>query len=102
MKIFTKNQLYKISVSRFTASKSTKFSTTVLLRLQSADWWHSMLYQLLVHKHLCRLFIEQECPSVEGKLPAYFDVVDCCDLGPLTFISELDLDMVVTYLHAKN
>ena len=28
----------------------------------------------------------------------------CCDLAldPMTFISELDLDMVVTYLHAKN
>ena len=28
----------------------------------------------------------------------------CCDLvlDPMTFISELDLDLVVTYLHAKN
>ena len=28
----------------------------------------------------------------------------CCDLDldPMTFTSELDLDMVVTYLHAKN
>ena len=28
----------------------------------------------------------------------------CCDLhlDRMTFISELDLDMVVTYLHAKN
>ena len=28
----------------------------------------------------------------------------CCDLalGPMTLTSELDLDMVVTYLHAKN
>ena len=28
----------------------------------------------------------------------------CCDLAldPVTFTSELDLDMVVTYLHAKN
>ena len=28
----------------------------------------------------------------------------CCDLalGPMTFTSELNLDMVVTYLHAKN
>ena len=28
----------------------------------------------------------------------------CCDLAldPMTFTSELDLDMVVTYLHAKN
>ena len=28
----------------------------------------------------------------------------CCDLAldPITLTSELDLDMVVTYLHAKN
>ena len=28
----------------------------------------------------------------------------CCDLAldPMTFTSELDLDMIVTYLHAKN
>ena len=28
----------------------------------------------------------------------------CCDLAldPVTFTSEFDLDMVVTYLHAKN
>ena len=28
----------------------------------------------------------------------------CCDLAldPMTLISELDLDMAVTYLHAKN
>ena len=28
----------------------------------------------------------------------------CCDLAldPMTLTSELDLDMVVTYLHAKN
>ena len=28
----------------------------------------------------------------------------CCDLalGPMTLTSESDLDMVVTYLHAKN
>ena len=28
----------------------------------------------------------------------------CCDLAldPMAFTSELDLDMVVTYLHAKN
>ena len=28
----------------------------------------------------------------------------CCDLElyPMTFTSELDLDMVVTYVHAKN
>ena len=49
---------------------------------------------------------KQECPSVEGKLPTCFDLVDCCDLDldldPLTFISELDLDMVEIYLHAKN
>ena len=27
----------------------------------------------------------------------------CCDfdLDPMTFISKLDLDMIVTYLHAK-
>ena len=31
-----------------------------------------------------------------------FDLVDCCDLDldPLTFTSELDLDMIVTYLYA--
>ena len=29
---------------------------------------------------------------------------DCCDLvlDPMTFTSEVDLDMVVTYLYAKN
>ena len=38
------------------------------------------------------------------ELPAYFDLADCCDfdLDPLTFISDVDLDMIVTYLHAKN
>ena len=49
---------------------------------------------------------KQECPSVEGKPPACYDLVDCSDLDldldSLTFISELDLDLVVTYLHAKN
>ena len=42
--------------------------------------------------------------SVEGQPPPRFDLVDCCDLDldPLTFISEADLDMIVTYLHAKN
>ena len=32
------------------------------------------------------------------------ETFDCCDLvlDPRTFTSELDLDMVVTYLHAKN
>ena len=39
----------------------------------------------------------QECPSVKGQPPACIDLVDCCDLDPLTFTSELDLDMVVTY-----
>ena len=45
-----------------------------------------------------------EWPSVEGQPPACFDLVDCCDpdLDHMTFTSELDLDMVVTYLHAKN
>ena len=28
----------------------------------------------------------------------YFDF----DLGPMTLVLKLDLDMVVTYLHAKN
>ena len=48
--------------------------------------------------------MKQECLSVEGQLPACFDHVDCSDLDidPLTFISELDLDMIVTYLQAKN
>ena len=42
--------------------------------------------------------------SVEGQLPACFDLVDCCDLelNPLTFTSEVDLDMIMTDLHAKN
>ena len=48
--------------------------------------------------------LKQECPSIEGIPPACFDLVDCCDLDRdhLIFLSELDLDMVVTYLHAKN
>ena len=43
-------------------------------------------------------------PFSRRQPPACFDLVDCCDLDldPLTFTSELDLDMVVTYLHAKN
>ena len=46
---------------------------------------------------------KQECSSVEGQPPARFDLVDCCDLDldPMTFKSELALEMVVTYLHAK-
>ena len=39
------------------------------------------------------------------KLPyQYTHTFGCCDLDldPMTFISELDLDMVVSYLHAKN
>ena len=46
----------------------------------------------------------QERPSVKGRPPACFDLVDCCDLDldPLTFISEADLDMIVTYFHAEN
>ena len=43
----------------------------------------------------------QKCSSVEGQPPACFDLVDCCDLDPLTFISEADLEMIVTYLHGK-
>ena len=33
-----------------------------------------------------------------------YETFGCCDLAfdPMTFTSELDLDMVVTYLHAKN
>ena len=60
---------------------------------------------LFIHVHKYSKYLEiQECPSVEGKPPACFDLVDCCDLAldPLTFISEPDLDIVVTYLHAKN
>ena len=57
-------------------------------------------------------------PFSRRQAPACFDLVDCCDLDPekenqtfgccdlaldlMTFISELDLDMVVTYLYAKN
>ena len=42
--------------------------------------------------------------QLKANQPACFDLVDCCDLDldPLTVISELDLDMIVTYLHAKN
>ena len=45
----------------------------------------------------------QECSSVKGQQPACVDLVDSCDLDfdPLTFISEVDLDLIVTYLHAK-
>ena len=34
--------------------------------------------------------------------PACFDLVNYCDLDldPLTFISDVDQDMIVTYLHA--
>ena len=45
-------------------------------------------------------------PFSRRQPPACFDLVDCCDLDPdldpLTFISEADLDMRVTYFHAKN
>ena len=43
-------------------------------------------------------------PFTRRQPPASFDLVDCCDLDldPLTFPLEVDLDMVVTYLHAKN
>ena len=43
-------------------------------------------------------------PFIRRQPPACFDLVDCCDLDldPLTFISDVDLDMIVTYLHAKN
>ena len=32
------------------------------------------------------------------------EIFGCCDFerDPMTFTSELDVDMVVTYLHAKN
>ena len=42
-------------------------------------------------------------PFSRRQPPGCFDLVDCCDLDldPLIFASELDLDMVVTYLHAK-
>ena len=33
---------------------------------------------------------------------ACFDLVDCSDLVSLTFISLVDVDMIVAYLHAKN
>ena len=42
--------------------------------------------------------MQQECPSVEDQPPTCSDL----DLDPMTFTSELDLDMVATYLHAKN
>ena len=41
-------------------------------------------------------------PFIRRQLPACFDLVDCCDLDLLTFISDVDLDMIVTYWHAKN
>ena len=43
-------------------------------------------------------------PFSRRQPPACFDLVDYCnlDLDPLTFTSELDLDMVMAYLHAKN
>ena len=33
-----------------------------------------------------------------------YETFDCCDLAldPVTFTPELDLDMIMTYLHAKN
>ena len=69
---------------------------------------------------------KQECPSVEGQPPAclknsmenvhqisltllkveVWGVVNMhcfdLDLGPMTLILKLNLDMVVTYLHAKH
>ena len=43
-------------------------------------------------------------PFIRRQPPACFDLVNCCDLDldPLTFISDVDQDMIVTYLHAKN
>ena len=41
-------------------------------------------------------------PFIRRQLPVCFDLVNCCDLDPLTFISDVDQDMIVTYLHAKN
>ena len=43
-------------------------------------------------------------PFIRRQPPTCFDLVDCCDLDldPLTFISFVDLDIIVTYLHAKN
>ena len=43
-------------------------------------------------------------PFSRRQPPACFELVDCCDLDldPLTFISEADLDMRVTYLYAIN
>ena len=42
----------------------------------------------------------QKLSSGQNKMKLTFS---CCDLalGDMTFVSELDLDMVVTYLHAK-
>ena len=36
-------------------------------------------------------------PFIRRQPPACFDLVDCCDfdLDPLTFISDVDLDMIV-------
>ena len=43
-------------------------------------------------------------PFIRRQPPACFDLVNCCDLDldPFTFISDVDQDMIVTYLHAKN
>ena len=43
-------------------------------------------------------------PFIRRQLPTCFDLINCCDLDldPLTFISDVDQDMIVTYLHAKN
>ena len=42
--------------------------------------------------------LKQECLSVEDQPPACFDL----NLGPVTLVLKLDLDMVLIYHCAKN
>ena len=44
-------------------------------------------------------YYKQECPSIEGQPPLIWILLTAV---PLTFISDVDLDMIMTYLHAKN
>ena len=48
------------------------------------------------------IIIITRMPFIRRQPSTCFDLVDCYDLDPLTFISYVDLDMIVTYLHAKN
>ena len=64
--------------------------------------WHPKKIHPRVMKN--EIIMKTRMPFIRRQPPACFDLVDCCDLDldPLTFISEVDLDMIVTYLHAKN